>query len=387
MNKSTESHLHGPYPAHWKLEPFNEVLFDITGGQPKVKQSDYLEIGPLPVVDQGQSEIGGYVDDKSLVCNVPLPCILFGDHTKIFKWLDSQFALGADGVKVLATRDDLFPRYAFHYLRTVRLPGDAGYSRHFKFLKQTFVPLPPLPEQRRIAAILDKADAIRQKREEGIRLTEDLLRSTFLDMFGDPVTNPKKWPISLMTDVVTETQYGTAEKSNEDGDGIRVLRMNNITYEGTIDISDMKWCKIEDSERAKYTVQRGDLLFNRTNSPELVGKTAVWDRDESYAFAGYLVRVRFNEQSALADYVSAYLNSDYGKRMLFAKAKPSNNMSNFSAGEFCRITIPVPPISLQRQYAKIVENVTKLKRKRYSGLKEASSLFGSLVQRAFRGEL
>lgn len=265
--------------------------------------------------------------------------------------------------------------------------GGTRQALTFDMIANFDIPLPSLTEQRRIAAILDKADAIRRKREEGIRLTEELLRSTFLEMFGDPATNPKGWPIRVMGEVVKETQYGTAEKSNSDGTGIPVLRMNNITYGGDIDLTDIKWSEINDTDLDQLTVKRGDLLFNRTNSPELVGKTAVWDRDEPYAYAGYLFRVRFDEKVVLPDYVSAFLNSAYGKKMLFAKAKPSNNMSNFSAGEFCRIDLPVPEIALQRRFAKTVAQAKSLKTKRLTGRKEAESLFGSLVQRAFRGEL
>lgn len=247
--------------------------------------------------------------------------------------------------------------------------------------------LPPAFEQRRIAAILDKADDIRRKRDEGIRLTEELLRSTFLKIFGDPATNPMQWPIQVMGKVVTETQYGTAEKSNSDGTGIPILRMNNITYGGDIDLTDIKWSEIKDTDLEQLTVKRGDLLFNRTNSPELVGKTAVWDRDELYAYAGYLFRVRFDEKVVLPDYVSAFLNSTYGKRMLFAKAKPSNNMSNFSAGEFCRIELPLPDIALQRRFAKAVSELKKMKVMRHTGLNDSNHLFHCLVQLAFRGEL
>lgn len=254
-------------------------------------------------------------------------------------------------------------------------------------LKTLSIPLPPLPEQRRIADILDKADAIRRKQEKGIWFTEELLRSTFLEMFGDPAMNPKGWPIHVMGEVVKDTQYGTAEKSNSAGTGIPVLRMNNITYGGDIDLSNIKWSKIKETDFDQLTVKRGDLLFNRTNSPELVGKTAVWDRDEPYAYAGYLFRVRFDEKVAMPDYISAFLNSAYGKKMLFAKAKPSNNMSNLSAGEFCRIELPVPDIALQRRFSKTVAQTKHLKAKQVTAWKETESLFGSLVQRAFQGEL
>ena len=156
------------------------------------------------------------------------------------------------------------------------------------------VPVAPLPEQLRIAAMLDKADAVRRKRWESVRLLDEFVRSVFLEMFGDPVRNEKGWAIAKIGDIASETQYGTSDLANEEGRGRPVLRMNNLTTAGAMDLSKMKWCEIAPGDISKYTVQRGDLLFNRTNSPELVGKTAVWDRDESYAFAGYLVRVRFD---------------------------------------------------------------------------------------------
>ncbi|MBD3886254.1 restriction endonuclease subunit S [Phormidium tenue FACHB-886] len=247
--------------------------------------------------------------------------------------------------------------------------------------------LPPIAEQRRIAAILDRADAVRRKRQEAIALTEELLRSAFLEMFGDPVTNPKGWKVVLMKDVVSQTQYGTAEKANSERIGIPVLRMNNITYTGEINLDDIKWCSIASEDKEKFTVQRSDLLFNRTNSPELVGKTAVWRSDEEYAYAGYLVRVRFKKGQALSEYVSAYLNSSYGKKYLFERAKPSNNMSNFSASEFLKIPLPLPPFDLQQRFVLLADSA-RLSMNRLEGIvKDADNLFNSLLQRAFRGEL
>lgn len=371
--------------AAWTLVPFDEAIRDETGGNPKVPQGQYLGSGALPVVDQGQSEVGGYTDDLDLACRVPLPVILFGDHTKHFKFRDEPFALGADGVKVLVPVEGVDARYAFHYLRQIKLPDDAGYSRHFKFLKRERIPLPPLPEQRRIAAILDQADAIRRKRREALGLVEKLAASAFLEMFGDPVRNPKGWPVRKLADFA-DSQYGTAAKANTEGRGIPVLRMGNITYDGRIDLTDVKWCEIAPDEMASYTVRRGDLLFNRTNSPELVGKTAVWNRDETFAFAGYLVRVRF-QPGLLPEYVSGFLNSRYGKKLLFETAKPSNNMSNLNATELLRIRVPVPSSEKQQGFAHIVTALHDVRSHRATALAEADTLFHALAQRAFRGEL
>ena len=196
---------------------------------------------------------------------------------------------------------------------------------------------------------------------------------------GEESLLPDGWKLVRMADVVRETQYGTSDRANSEENGLPVLRMNNITYSGHIDLSNIKWCPILEKDEEKFTVRRGDLLFNRTNSPELVGKTAVWESDEKYAFAGYLIRVRFKPELALSNYVSTYLNSPYGKTYLFNKAKPSINMSNISASEFLKIPLPLPPIEEQRRIAAILDKADAVRRKR----KEAIALTEELLRSAF----
>ena len=129
-------------------------------------------------------------------------------------------------------------------------------------LAELRIPLPPLDEQKRIAAILDKADGLRRNREKAIELTDTLLRSIFLEMFGDPVTNPKGWEIGTIRDLLREAKYGTSQKANEDGLGIPVLRMGNITYGGEIDLSALKHVEMPKSDYSKYTTKKDDILFN-----------------------------------------------------------------------------------------------------------------------------
>jgi type I restriction enzyme S subunit len=249
------------------------------------------------------------------------------------------------------------------------------------------IPLPPLPEQRRIAAILDEADALRRKRREALGLLDALLRSAFLEMFGDPVTNPRGWETVELRNVIVDSQYGTAEKANTDGVGLPVLRMNNLGYDGRWDLTDLKHCDIVAADLEKFTVQPGDLLFNRTNSPELVGKTGVWKLDQPFAFAGYLIRIRFDESRALPDYVSGYLNSAAGKRYLLERAKPSNNMSNFNATMFGEIPVLVPPLALQRKFVDLVGAVESERGRFRDGVGAVVALFEALLHGAFSGSL
>jgi type I restriction enzyme S subunit len=130
---------------------------------------------------------------------------------------------------------------------------------------------------------------------------------------------------------VEEAQYGTSLKANDERAGVPVLRMNNITYDGALDLTDIKHVEMPDTDFEQYSVRRGDLLFNRTNSQELVGKMGVWNRDERFAFAGYLVRLRLKRDRADPAFVGAWFNTTEMKALLRTRANQSFNMSNISA--------------------------------------------------------
>ena len=258
-----------------------------------------------------------------------------------------------------------------------------GIHLYPKDVQRLKIPLLSLTEQKRIAAILDKANAIRRKREKAIQLADEFLRSVFLDMFGDAATNPKKWPEGTIRELVSEAKYGTSKKANGYEGKYPILRMNNITYKGFLDLSDLKYIDMDEKEESKYLVKNGDLLFNRTNSKELVGKTAVYNKDEAMAVAGYLIRVRSNEKSN-PNYISAYLNSKHGKATLFGMCKSIIGMANINAQELQDIKILIPPIKLQNKYAEIVGDVYEKKKKLSKALDESKILIKSLTQSAFR---
>ncbi|HDV4682180.1 TPA: restriction endonuclease subunit S, partial [Escherichia coli] len=179
-------------------------------------------------------------------------------------------------------------------------------------IKSLEVPLPSLDEQKRIADILDKAAGVCQKREQAIKLADDFLRAKFLEMFGTPANNIHRFPKGTIRDLVDSVNYGTSAKASIDSGEYPILRMGNITYQGRWDFTDLKYLDLSVKEKDKYLVKEGDLLFNRTNSKELVGKTAVYEEDRPMAFAGYLIRVRPNSIGNNY-YISGYLNSIHGK--------------------------------------------------------------------------
>ena len=180
-------------------------------------------------------------------------------------------------------------RYLYHYLRTVDFYGLTSATTVPALRKSEIerlpVPLPPLPEQRRITEILDKADALRAKRREALAELDILTQSVFLDMFSDPATNPKGWPVRAIRDLLESASYGTSERAAVTGE-FPVLRMNNITRTGEMDFAQLKYMDLREDQRERYLVRTGDVLFNRTNSADLVGKTAIYRDSEPHGLRG-----------------------------------------------------------------------------------------------------
>lgn len=296
--------------------------------------------------------------------------------------------------KVLRPSEDVDPAYFSQFFKTPEYrrkisslaAGVNINNLRNEDLDNLKVPLPPLPEQKRIAGILDAADALRAKRRESLTELDALLLSTFLDMFGDPISNPMGWETAVIGDLLTSANYGTSKKADLQHGGYPVLRMNNITYSGEWDLRSLKYIDLDEKERLKHLVQRGHILFNRTNSKELVGKTAVYRWEEPMAFAGYLVRGVVNEH-ADPEYISAFMNTPQMKKFLQSKCKNIVGMANINAKEFQAIPIPKPPVSLQRRFATIVESIERQKTRLRSHLAELDALFASLQARAFNGEL
>lgn len=193
--------------AGWQVLPFDEVFEDVSAGQPKTKTRDFLPSGRFPLVDQGQDVIGGYTDNEGQLANVPLPVIVFGDHTRALKYVDFRFGVGADGVKLLRPRRDDEARYLFRFLQAERIPA-MGCDRHFKYLRRLKIDLPPVEEQRRIAALLDREAELRAKHRDLFALVDSLNEAIFLDMFGDLAVNNRGYPTGPLGDIALKFSDG-----------------------------------------------------------------------------------------------------------------------------------------------------------------------------------
>ena len=248
-------------------------------------------------------------------------------------------------------------------------------------MRKMQIPDLPLKEQKEIVNQLNTIVAIKDMRNRELQRLDELIKARFIEMFGVYPDNPMGWEICTIRDIVKDVRYGSSRPA-VDGGRYPYLRMNNITYGGELDLSDTKRIDIPDNELVKCAVRRGDVLFNRTNSKELVGKTCVYDRDEMMVLAGFVIRVRVTER-VLPEFLSAFLNTDFSKQMLLGMCKTAIGQANINAQEMQNISLYLPPIELQQQFVQFKEQVDKSKVAIQKSLDETQLLFDSLMQEYF----
>lgn len=309
----------------------------------------------------------------------------------VFRWTGQERAvLNQHIFKVVPKSiDNVYLEFGLRFaLQQIEKYLHGATMRHInrkEFLNLT-VPLPPLGEQKRIAKILGTINNSIEKLKEQIHSIESLPKKIFEQNFNREYRERKRQLVPI-SDFIFNTQYGTSKKASNSG-AIPMLRMGNITYSGQVDMSDLKYVDLKDREIDKFTLKDGDILFNRTNSVELVGKTAVFQADlgQTISYAGYLIRARANTTSN-PYYIAGYLNSPSGKAQLRLRAKAIVGMANINAREFLSLRIPSANKTEQDDFAMFYlqcESTRKLFTQKLTLLQE---LRRSLSARAFAGDL
>lgn len=315
-------------------------------------------------------------------------------HTVPISILDVDAAINQD-LKALIPKRDLDTSFLAAMLRAqhATILSQVSTAAHgtkkldSRVLENLRIPFPPVAEQRRIAAILDHADALRAKRRQVLGHFDALPQSIFHDMFGNATATV---PLS---DLVEGFRYGTSNKSGHGGHP--TLRIPNVIG-GGITTAEIKTVEVGAAELGRLTLCDGDLLFVRTNgNPDNVGRSAIFSKaavesagfgDEPWIYASYLIRARLTGE-VLPNFVAAYLATPQGRKQLRERSKTSAGQYNINVESLSSVVLPAVPLAEQRHFASRAETID-VNRGRFRTAASADDvLFASLQSRAFRGEL
>lgn len=349
------------------MKTFEEIFTDKTKYGVKVQTSEYGKRGKYIIIDQGQSQIAGYTDREEGVFE-ELPVIVFGDHTRTIKYVDKPFFLGADGVKVLRSKDsNANYKYLYYALKSAKIP-DTGYNRHFKWLKKIQINYPDNNRQEEIVQILDKVSDIIKNRESELSALDELIQARFVEMFGDPISNSLGWPVKRLIEISSLITNGNTPKGGSENyvdEGIMFLRSQNV-WRNRVDLDDVAYIDVATHLAMKKScVHDKDILITKTGrintENSSLGRAALFrGEDNSANINGHVYLVRLNG-TMIPEYVVAILTGESYRRYIRKVCVGGIDKRQINLDQVENFPIIMPPMELQQQYADFVKQVDKSK--------------------------
>ena len=310
-----------------------------------------------------------------------------------------QIALNkADCLRLRCDPDRIVPEYLVHFLNSDAMQSQAmglahGQTRsrvNLRQVRSVRVPLPPLAEQRRIADILDRADALRAKRRAVIAQLDSLTQSIFLDMFGDPVSNPNNWPETLLEDIADITSGITK------GRDARGMATREVPYLAVANVQDrrlaldtVKTIDATEAEIERYALRFGDLLLTEGGDPDKLGRGALWSEEITECIhQNHIFRVRLHSAHIVRPlFLNWLVGSSRGKRYFLRSAKQTTGIASINKQQLRRFLVLIPPIALQDEFAVAVRMGHATGLSMLKSLSQLDALFASLQHRAFQDQL
>lgn len=259
-----------------------------------------------------------------------------------------------------------------------------------RYLDELEIPFPSIQVQKKISLIIDKADELRKNDRKLFIKHDELLQSIFHDLFGDPVRNEKKWETKNLGELCNDFKYGTNQKSFElQADGaIPIIRIPNV-LNSAVNYDDLKYSIISEKEYKEIKLEKGDLLFVRTNgNPAYIGRCAVFNDSTIAGYASYLIRTRVKDKTiVLPEFLQTTITFKTYRSLVLKKATTTAGNYNINTVALKSLPICLPPIALQNKFLAISQNINKQKQQVREQMEQSENLFQSLLQRAFKGEL
>ena len=356
----------------------------------KIKPTQYLEQGYYPIIDQGKTFIGGYTNDKTGLIT-QLPAIVFGDHTRAFKYVDFPFIAGADGVKVFRAKSCFLPKLLFYFLQAITLP-DRGYARHYQYLVKSKIPVPPMAEQKRIVKKIEELFGVIDEQVKRLEATQEALvsyrQSILQQAFSGKLYKTSTWEeVPLKKCCLPVIKRKDSKDPSEKFLYLDIASIDNKTnkiIEGTPYRGDTA------PSRARQIVQKDDILFStvRTYLKNIALITAS-KYDNQIASTGFCV-IRANQKMLLPHFIFYKTLSDAFLSSLNAKQRGSSYPA-VRNGDVLSSIIDLPSLPDQKAIVKKIETAFAFADKAQAAiigaLEQAKQLKQSILKRAFEGKL
>ena len=387
----------------WRYLKIADFCSTGSGGTPSKSKPEYYEGGDIPWIKSGDLKDSTIYDANDYITAAGLENssarIVEKDSILIAMYGATVGRLAILGINAATNQAicNIRPdttiadmKYLYYFLRSKfsyfveNAVGGAQPNISQGLIKSLEVPLPSLIEQKRIADILDKAADIRQKREQAVKLADDFLRATFLEMFGDPVANPKRW------DVASLLEYGSFKNGmnftkGESGSVLKCLGVGNFKSLATITCMDnIDEIELNTLPSDDYLLKDGDIVFVRSNGNKaLVGRClTIYPNKEKVTFSGFCIRYRIEKSAITAEYLNFLFRTPSMKRQMLSGGQGAN-IQNISQGTLSALRIPVPPLEKQQTFSKIVSFHSELMKKLNINIVETNDMFGSISQTYF----
>lgn len=359
------------------MASFDEVLKDCTKLGTKIPTSEYLENGKYPIIDQGQNDIAGYYDsDDGLFEDVPT--IVFGDHTRVVKYVDKPCFLGADGVKLLCPLDkDINCKYLFYQLSCADIPN-TGYNRHFKWVKALNFKIPSSDEQNHVVEVLDKVTELISLRKQQLAKLDELVKARFVEMFGE-----SEYPCNSLISLIIEgagLSYGIVQPGDDGTGDMGVLRPVDFA-DGKIKTDSIKYIDRSLGDGFKKTELNGNELLITVRGT--TGITALTDsRFKGMNVTRGIAVIRYDKKKVDPIYLNEYIKMEKSQQYIKEHTRGAT-LQQINLSELRDLEIVIPPLPLQRVFATFVEHVDQQKQTVQQSLEKLELLKKALMQEYF----
>ena len=350
----------------WEYKKFESCIVK----SPKLKQvkkEAYNNGSQYPIISQEEKFISGYCDDESIVCHIDRPIVVFGDHTRVLKYIDFDFVVGADGVKVIIPIKSIDSKFLLYFLQWYNIPN-LGYSRHYKLLKDITVPIPQGTTQKTIVSELDKLNELIRIKKEQLKDYDALAQSIFYEMFGDPVENEKGWEVKKLGEVSIYPKERVA--------------INQICSSQYVGVENL--IKDRGGVRFSDNLPKADVAIAYKENDILLGNIRpylkkIWLADKVGGASGDVVIIRIKERSISPLFLFKLLSSD----QFFEYDNTHTKGAKMPRGDRKAIEkfgVILPPLPLQQSFAQKIEQIEQQKAAIQKTITDLETLLAARMQ-------